>query len=121
MKKSYSAPSLVDLHHNPVKYINPPKGYKRIVSATALNDLNVSMEAINFVPLQQIMVCTLDKSNDETRALKDYAACIASPPELEMERNLQRIGVSSHMSENNIRVLMDVVRRVRRKKTNLKN
>jgi len=102
MKKSYSDPSI---HSH---YFSPKKIQKRTPSIAAFGDTNASIEVLNYVPIQQVALCI----NESRIGGEEYAACIASPPDVQAPR------MEPAMQQDTFRALYSLVRRVRRKSTN---
>lgn len=107
MKKSYSDPSI----YKGQSFLSPKKAQKtqkRVPSANALNDLSTSIEALNYAPVQTVAMCVLSEGGEND--IKSFAACVASPPDLqhsEIEPIMQQ--------QESFRTLYSLVRRVRRK------
>lgn len=76
MKKSLSSSNLMSMNHQkPVM--------KRVVSNNALMNFdNYIMEAITHTSILNTMECEIQYVGEEKKHLKEFATCIATPPDL---------------------------------------
>ena len=108
MKKSISTPCLTSFNSR----ITCPRGMKKSTSCNALTDLAV--DALKYAPIHHVVQCTATSiaSND----LVDFAACIASPPDLADNGHIITMHDARRSVDYNERfqALFDIIKRKRK-------